>query len=298
MEQGRSSQTAMLCAMLRAAHVVHDTKPCILYDDLAAGLAGFSDEASLNSALHSFEQELAGLSSAATAKAWMEISRLCIATRTRYAEDELETAVARGVSQYVVLGAGFDSLAYRRRDLADRVRIFEVDHPVTQEQKRNCLERLRVPVASNVTFVPVDFEMEQSAIGALQAGGYRHDQPAFFSWLGVVWYLTDESIDRTFREIASAASGSEVVLDYLVPQFMLDGRGRQIVQMAEAAAAARREQGGRYFEPAHMAERLRVAGFSRVRDSGAAELNARYFCHRADGLQIPRMMHLVSAQVT
>src|SRR4051794_3659138 len=119
MEQGRSSQTATLCAMLRAAHLVRDSQPHILRDELAAPLAGFNDTASLDGALDSFTKELANLSSEATAASWLEIGRLSIAMRSRYAEDALTKAMARGVSQYVVLGAGFDSFAYRRRDLAD-----------------------------------------------------------------------------------------------------------------------------------------------------------------------------------
>jgi methyltransferase (TIGR00027 family) len=283
--------------MLRAAHLLRDSKPHILRDELAAPLAGFNDEASLNGALDSFAKEVAHISSEAIAQAWLQIGRLSIAMRSRYAEDALTKALERGVSQYVVLGAGFDSFAYRRRDLAERVRVFEVDHPDTQEMKRARLTQIQVPSAANVTYVSVDFEKQPSIITPLQAMGYRHDAPALFSWLGVVWYLSDAAIERTFREIAATAPGSEIVLDYLVPESMMDERCRQIVQIAERTAASRGEHGGRSFEPARMVEMLRLAGFAYVQDLGARELNVRYLSSRSDGLQIPEMMRLVSAHV-
>jgi methyltransferase (TIGR00027 family) len=297
MKKGRSSETAMLSAMMRAAHVLQDSEPWIFNDELAAGLAGMEDEASLRRALISFEEELVRIGSAATAQAWMQASRFSLAMRARYAEDELQVAIARGVSQYVILGSGFDSFAYRRRDLADAVQVFEVDHPATQEQKRARLRQLRVEIPRNVAFAPVDFEAQQSILDVLREAGYRHHEPAFFSWLGVIWYLLDDSIDRTLREVASAAGGSGIVLDYLVPEFLLDDERRQILRMSEAAAAARGEQGGRCFEPARMAERLRAAGFARVEDFGSEEGNARYCADRTDGLQIPELLHLAHARV-
>jgi methyltransferase (TIGR00027 family) len=297
MEKGRSSETAMLCAMMRAAHVLQDSEPWIFNDELAAALAGMEDEISLRRALSSFEEELGRFRSAATAQAWMQTSRFSLTMRARYAEDELQAAIARGVSQYVILGAGFDSFAYRRRDLMSAVQVFEVDHPVTQGQKRARLRQLRAEIPQNVAFVPVDFEAEQSILDALREAGYRHHEPAFFTWLGVIWYLADDCIDRTLREVASAADGSEIVLDYLVPESLLDDERRQIVRMAEAAAAARGEQGGRCFEPARMAERLRAAGFVFVEDFGSHEGNARYCANRIDGLRIPELLHVIHARV-
>jgi len=144
MEQGHASQTATLAAMLRAAHVLWDPAPHILSDTLAAGLAGFDDEAALNGALQSFEAELAHVCSPSAARRWMEGSRLAITMRSRYAEDELESAIGRGVTQYVILGASLDSFAYRRRDLEDVVKVYELDHPLTQQKYfLPCLARRR-----------------------------------------------------------------------------------------------------------------------------------------------------------
>ena len=128
--------------------------------------------------------------------------------RSRYTEDELSKALARGIKQYVILGAGLDSFAYRRRDLADVLRVFEVDHPATQQWKRVRLQELGIELPPNLTFIPINFE-QQTVTAALQAGGYWPEEPAFFSWLGVIGYLTEEATFKTLREVVAAAPGSE-----------------------------------------------------------------------------------------
>jgi methyltransferase (TIGR00027 family) len=120
--------------------------------------------------------------------------------RSRYAEDELSKAIERGVAQYVILGAGLDSFAYRRRDLAEVIHVFEVDYPATQAWKQARLRTLGITLPSNLTFIPIDFE-KQALADALRAGGYRAEKPAFFSWLGVTEYLTEEACltDKTIE---------------------------------------------------------------------------------------------------
>jgi methyltransferase (TIGR00027 family) len=118
--------------------------------------------------------------------------------RQRYTEDELDKALARGVGQYVILGAGLDSFIYRRPDLAAGLRVFEVDHPATQQWKRARLRELHLNLPSNLTFIPLDFEQQTLADG-LRAGGHQPELPTFFSWLGVTQYLTEEAVFETLR---------------------------------------------------------------------------------------------------
>ena len=129
--------------------------------------------------------------------------------RQRYTEDELGKALERGVGQYVILGAGLDSFAYRRPDLAGVVRVFEVDHPATQQWKRARLQELNITPPSNLTFVPVDFEQQTLAEG-LRAGGHRPELPTFVSWLGVTTYLTEAAVFETLRYVASLAPAARL----------------------------------------------------------------------------------------
>ena len=137
-----------------------------------------------------------------------------IIVRARYAEDRLWEAVSAGILQYVILGAGLDTFALRRRGRADRLRIYEVDHPASQEMKRRGLERIAGGVPWNLNLVAVDFETDY-VDDALIAAGFDPKVPAFFSWLGVTCYLTEEAISATVDQIAAvSAPGSSLVVDY------------------------------------------------------------------------------------
>ena len=296
MQNGRASQTAVLAAIQRAAHPLIDNEPWIFQDDFAAPLSGVSEKASVLSALSALETELAQTASPTLVKMWLQASRLSVALRARYAEDELSKAVQRGVSQYVILGAGFDSFAYRRRDLQTDLAVYEVDHPATQERKLARLKELGIEIPRHLTFVPIDFETD-SIVDALAEQGYRREQPAFFSWLGVAQYLTGAAIDRTLGQIAATASGSEIVLNYLVPAALVAEPEKQILQMLESMTAHRGEPARSYFEPAHLEERLKALGFAEVWDLGADEATRRYLANRTDGLRISSLTHLAKARV-
>lgn len=185
MEEGRPSWTAIGSAMIRAAHLVLDDEPKILRDELALRLSGNGDEATLRTQLQGMQAEVAARSNPEVAQTLLQFLRTIMTVRARYVEDGLEEAIQRGVGQYVVLGAGLDSFAYRRGDLAETLQVFEIDHPATQAWKRERLQTLNMSVPSNLTFVPLDFETQTLAEG-LQAGGFKSEQPALFSWLGVV----------------------------------------------------------------------------------------------------------------
>ena len=206
--------------------------------------------------------------------------RLFIAVRTRFAEDALEAAVERGVRQLVVLGAGLDTYAYRTGQ-GDRLRIFEVDHPATQAWKRQRLADGAIPVPGALRFAPVDFEREGLADG-LAAAGFDPAQQSFFTWLGVVPYLTKEAVFSTLGFIAGLAGGAHVVFDYANPagpgagqDDHADARGRLRARVASLGEAFMSE-----FETEALHARLAALGFRQVEDLGPASIRSRYFAGR------------------
>jgi methyltransferase (TIGR00027 family) len=282
--------------MARAAHLLLDGEPKILQDELALGFSGMANEAALRTTWSALQTEIVQRSVPAFAQSLLSATRATNVVRSRYAEDELSKALQRGVSQYVLLGAGLDSFAYRRRDLEGVVRVFEVDHPATQQWKRARLHELNVTLPSHLTFVPSDFE-HQTLREALAAGGYRAEAPAFFSWLGVTQYLTPDAILRTLREIASLAPETEVVFEYSVPEEQPEGVERQYLAFWKAWAAERGEPWLGFFDPRGLVTQVKRLGFTGVTDVSPAELNARYFANRRDGLRTPQAQRFVKARV-
>jgi methyltransferase (TIGR00027 family) len=286
----------MVSALMRAAHPLIDGLPCIFDDPWAARMLGLVDEAALRTALSSLQAELSRWGSAALIDIWIRTARLCGALRERVADDQLSSAAARGVTQCVILGAGFDSSVYRRTDLS-AVRFFEVDHPATQAQKKARLQELAIQTPANLTYVPVDFETSQSLMAALHESDYRPNEPTFFSWLGVTWYLTAAAIDQRLREIATSAPESEVVFDYVVAEELLPPAGRDVLRVLKEMTSSRGELGRTHFEPAQLARYLHSLGFTQLLDIGAESGNARYCTLRTDGLRIPEFLHVCSARV-
>jgi methyltransferase (TIGR00027 family) len=208
--------------------------------------------------------------------------RIFIAARTRFAEDALAAAVERGVRQVVVLGAGLDTFAYRS-PLAGRLRIFEVDHPATQAWKRRRLEEAEIALPASLTFAPVDFERETLA-GGLTAAGFDPGQRTFFTWLGVVPYLTAEAVRSTLAFIASLPNGAHVVFDYSDPPASLPPEWRAAHERRAARVAAIGEEWVSYFERDPLRDMLTALGFSEIEDLGPPHLAALYFPGRAPHL--------------
>jgi methyltransferase (TIGR00027 family) len=259
MQPGQPSLTALGAARLRAAHQVLDGAS-ILVDPLAVRILGSDHEASLDHAhAHPSGPRL----------------RWFIAARSRIAEDALRVAVADGVRQLVVLGAGLDTLAYRT-DLAGRLRIFEFDHPATQAWKRDKLAAAAIAVPITLTFVPVDFE-RQILADALGAAGFDHDARTFFSWLGVVPYLTEQAVFSTLALIAGLPGGGEVVFDYVNPAASIAPAGRIAHQALAERVAAAGERFRSYFDTERLRAELSAIGFGHVDDVGPERLAARFF---------------------
>jgi len=271
------SLTAQRVAMRRAAHQLFDN-PRVFEDPLAMAILGEEPAAKVKS-------ETGG----------SPHIRAFMAARSRYAEDELITAIARGATQYVVLGAGLDTYAYRNAH--SQLRVFEVDHPSTQAWKRKQLDDAGIPVPSSLTFVPTDFE-EQSLRSALEDSGFQAGEISFFSWLGVTPYLTPEAALATLAFIGSLPTGSGVVFDYAVERSSLD----PVEQMAMDALASRVARAGEPFrlflDPRALNRMLKNAGFHEVEDLGPADIDERYFAGRTDGLRVSvGLAHLVNARI-
>jgi methyltransferase (TIGR00027 family) len=266
MERGKPSRTAWAAAAHRAAHQILD-QGRIFADPLALRILGEDPEAVARKA----EERPSG-----------RRIRVFIAARTRFADDAIAAAVDRGVRQVVVLGAGLDTYAYRS-PLRDRLHIFEVDHPATQAWKRQRLEDAAIPVPSSLTFAPIDFDRQTLAAG-LVAAGFDSSQQAFFTWLGVVPYLTEEVVWSTLGFIANLPHGAHVVFDYSDPPASLSAewrirherRARHVAELGEAWL--------NYFESDDLRAKLLALGFTAIEDLGPPQIAARYFPNRTSTL--------------
>jgi len=196
METGRASKTALRVAIRRAAHQLADHPP-VLDDPIAVRLVGPGFARDMERAMHPVGRDF----------------RAFMAARSRYAEDRLAEAVAAGVGQYVVLGAGLDTFAWRNP--FPQLRVFEVDFPATQQAKRAMLVEAGLAQPENLTFVPLDFEHHTVAEGLAEAG-FDATRAAFFAWLGVVPYLTLEAFRSTLATVAAMPAGSAMSFDYAV----------------------------------------------------------------------------------
>lgn len=260
MLQGQPSRTALGAAGHRAAHQALEGG-VVFADPLALRILG----ADAGAAIEQAEREPArrGL-------------RLFVAARARFAEDALVAATARGATQLVVLGAGLDTTAYRAPH-GDRLRIFEVDHPATQAWKRERLAAAAIAEPPALTFAPVDFERQTLAEG-LAAAGFDPARRSFFTWLGVVPYLTEPAVFATLGFIAGLPGGAEVVFDYANPLELIDEpRLRAFHEAMTARVAAAGEAFRSHFDSAALAVRLRTLGFAEIEDLGLSEIAARYF---------------------
>jgi methyltransferase (TIGR00027 family) len=240
--------------------------------------------------------EVMRMSSRALAHALSSHNRAFTVLRSRYTEDALRDAIRQGITQYVILGAGLDSFAYRQPPQAQGLNIFEVDHPATQAWKRSRMRELQIAIPSNLTFVPVDFE-RQTLAEELRKSGHQSTVPTFISWLGVTMYLTEEAIFETLRYVASLAPGSEIVFQYVLPDSLLNDESRSLVATLKAATAARGEPFISAFAPDALAAQVKALGFQHMWDLGPQEANARYFTGRTDGLKVLPMFNLMRAQV-
>jgi methyltransferase (TIGR00027 family) len=281
MQEGKFSKTAHRVAIRRAAHQLLD-HPRVLDDPLALSIIG-SEAAE---ALRSNPKE---------GHAFSRAFRAFMAARSRYAEDELAHAVGHGVAQYVVLGAGLDTFAYRNP--YPGLWVFEVDHPATQAWKCEQLRAAGIPIPPSLTFVPIDFEQQTLADG-LERSGFNTDAAAFFSWLGVTPYLTREACMTTLSFIARMPAGSGVVFDFAVDRKLLNVGQRMALAALSRRVARYGEPFQLFFDPAKLQDELKSLGFHRTQLLQREQINARYFKDRDDALCVRGGLgHLMGAWV-
>jgi methyltransferase (TIGR00027 family) len=284
MKESRPSATAQRVAMRRAAHQLLDD-PKVFDDPVALRIIGNESAAALQADPR--QSEATPLS---------PYLRAFVAARSRYAEDELALGVRRGIRQYVILGAGLDTFAYRNPHPEGVLRVFEVDHPATQTWKRARLQEIGIALPGDLTFVPVDFET-QTLVEGLRGAGYDPSKGTFFSWLGVTEYLTTEAVWGTLRFIASAPVGSGVVFDYMISPSLLTPAQRSVFDALARLVASAGEPWQAFFDPGLLTRDLRAMGFRSIEDKGPEEINATYFKNRKDGLRVGSLSHVMNAQV-
>jgi methyltransferase (TIGR00027 family) len=260
MQPGQPSHTAFRAAAHRAAHQVLEGGR-IFADPLATVVLGQTPAAVFGETIE--RPATRGM-------------RRFIAARSRFAEESLAAAVARGVRQYVVLGAGLDTFAHRNPFADQGLRVFEVDHPATQGWKRARLASAGLTSPASLTFAPVDFERQTLPEG-LAAAGFDATEPASFAWLGVVVYLTRAAVLETLGCIASLPAGTEVVFDYGEPASALSPQQRRRQARREARVAALGEPWITRFDPADLAAQLRRLGFDALEDLGPAQIARRFY---------------------
>ena len=283
------SQTALTAAAARAAHLIVDQPPHIFADGLAAVLLGERAE------------EFISYHRAHGGHLVLSAARAQVTCRSRYTEDRLaEAAATRGITQYVILGAGLDSFAYRASQAPQTqttgVRVFEVDHPATQEWKRERLAGAGIPVLDGTAFVPADFERDDLT-ARLRTAGFDPAKPALVSWLGVTMYLTQPAVSQTIGELGTFAPGTELITDYMLPAGLRDQDGQSYVDQVAPFAAERGEPWLSCLAPDEMSALLRSHGFGRIEQTSQQDSISPHLWARSDPLHPIRLSMLAHATV-
>jgi methyltransferase (TIGR00027 family) len=268
-EEVSPDNTAARVALWRAIHVLVDAPPHVLEDEIGLRLVAPDDDWRSRGDMHP----------AGTSR-----YRAGIVARARFVEDLLIEQADRGVTQYVLLGAGLDTFAQRRPDVASRLRVFEVDQPGPQAWKRKRLAELGYDIPDWLHLVPIDFEAEGSWWDQLATAGFRADQPAVVASTGVSMYLTKEANAATLGQIASLGAGTTLAMTFQLPLELLDEEERPGRQMVEKGARAAGTPFLSFFAPEEMLALARDAGFKSAQHVSAGMLNERYFAARSDGL--------------
>jgi methyltransferase (TIGR00027 family) len=281
------SRTADSAAAGRAAHLLYET-PLIFEDPYAINLT---------SPLWRFVCKNKIL-------AWMIFNRSVgimrpigahILARSRYAEDQLELAIDKGLTQYVIIGAGMDSFTLRRTDLMDRLKVFELDLPASQELKKNRIQRLNKNLPDKVEYIPSDSE-EETVMEALSRSSFSFDRPAFFSWLGTTYYLTRRAVVQSLKAIVKHTTiGSEIVFDYGIPPHLHRGMDRLAWKTIKQASLRCGEPILTSFLPEHMADILKNMGYYLREQLSPEDQRLRYF-HFSTKSTMPIASYFIHAQ--
>ncbi|MFI0780452.1 class I SAM-dependent methyltransferase [Streptomyces sp. NPDC021212] len=262
--------TAVRTALWRAMHVQADAPPHVIEDEIGLRLAAPGEE----------WRDRPDMDPDATGG-----FRAAMVARARFIEDLITEQAERGVGQYVILGAGLDTFAQRKPEIASRLRIFEVDQPGPQAWKRRRLAELGYGVPEWLHLVPFDFEAGGSWLERLATAGFDPGQPAVIASTGVSMYLTKDATSATLRRIAGLAPGSTLAMTFLLPTELVDDADRPGLRASKEGARASGTPFLSFYTPREMLDLAREAGFRDARHVSGASHAARYFAGRADGLR-------------
>jgi methyltransferase (TIGR00027 family) len=262
--------TAIRVALWRALHVLIDSSPHVIEDDLGLKLAAPGEDWRRRPDMD--PQITRGF-------------RTSIVARARFIEDHVVEQVGRGVDQYVVLGAGLDTFAQRRPEVASALRIFEVDRPATQAWKRRRLTELGFGIPAWLRFVPVDFEAGLPWWDQLTAAGFDTARPAVVASAGVSLYISKDATAADLRYIAGLAPGSTLAITFILPVELLDPEDRAGVAASKSGAQSSGTPFVSFYAPAEMLALAGKAGFKTVEHISGRTLAERYFAGRSDGLR-------------
>jgi len=273
--------TATLAAVGRAVHA--ESESPLVADHFALGLAGEAGAtlmAQMTSQLPEASRQSFGLA---------------FAIRTRFVEDAIAAAIQDGIGQYVILGAGLDSFAYRRPELSQRLKIFEVDRAASQAWKRSRLEKMGIAIPVSVAFIPLDHETDDLRAGLVDAG-FDPTAPAIVSAIALTQYLAQPAIERILELVASFAARSRLMVTYVVPAGELSEMAAAGLAWTMSQAEEHGESFLSMFRPVEFDELLRRSGFSRVEEVGPRELIQTYLAGRPDA-QLTGIERLATAWV-
>lgn len=262
--------TAVRVALWRALHVQEDPAPHVLEDEIGLQLVAPNADWKKRPDMHVVRTSR---------------SRASIVARARFIEELVQKQLQRGVSQYVLLGAGLDTFAQRRPDIASQLQVFEVEQPATQAWKRARLIELGHAIPHWLRLVPVNFEANQSWLTELERAGFDVQRPAVVASTGVAMYLTTDAIRAMLEQVASLAPGSTLALSFMLPFELVAPEERPGLEAAAHGARANGTPFLSFFAPTDMLELARKAGFKRVQHVSAQDLHARYFASRTDDLR-------------
>jgi methyltransferase (TIGR00027 family) len=275
-----AEDTAVRVALWRAMHVQVDPPPHVLADEVGLRLAAPDDGWRARPDMDP------------DGTRWF---RAGIVARARFIEDLVGERADHGVDQYVILGAGLDTFAQRRPELASRLQVFEVDQPGPQAWKRRRLAELGYDVPPWLRLVPVDFERGGVWWDQLPDAGFDPARPAVVVSTGVTLYLSKEANAATLRQMAQLASGSTLAMTFLLPPELVEDVLRPGFEAAEQGARAAGTPFISFYTPGEMLALARRAGFRDARHVSASALNERYFAGRTDGLRTGRGEELLLA---
>ena len=282
MKSNQTSSTAIWVNAMRAMHQQESFSPQILVDPIAPKFHSVLGDSELQAKIESLPDalKLSGIG--------------MLVHRTRYTEEVLQSVATKGPCQYIILGAGYDTFAYRQPEWAKAVQIIEVDHPSTQASKKELLAELSIPTPSNLTFCPCNFE-ETTLEEALQDIQIDKSIPTVFCWLGVVHYITMDAIHNTLDSIASFCKGSAVVFSFLLKEDQLPESEKEAMKLITKVVEESGEPFISLFTYSELEQLLQKKGFNEIEFLTAKLAQERYYQNRTDGLKPPYFEQVLSA---